>query len=269
MSEHYGEFEVSNDSLNNIPLLRSRLREQGYLFFREILDKTALLHIRRDILEKAQQHGIIKDGTAPLDGIFKGGDFPAPARFETSKLYREILDIPSFNAFGTHPLLSVLYSGLLDAEVREHRRRIGRIAFPQSAMNTTSVHQDFFYIKGSVNTYTNWIPTGYCPKALGGLAVLERSNHVGLLPHSPAQGAGGFGIPGEAVEPFGLRWLTTDYRLGDLLLFHSLTIHKALDNVTSDQLRVSLEYRLQSKAEEIDSASLVMHRKVAFDALGQ
>lgn len=260
----YDEFETSNRWLNDIPALRQRLKEQGYLFFRNVLDKQALLTVRRDILELANRHGMIKEGTDPIDGIYKGGAHLSSYKFETSRLYREILDIPSFNAFGQNPVLMLLYSGLLDAEVLEHRRRIGRLTFPQSFGNTTPPHQDFLYIKGSKETYTNWIPAGDCPHELGGLAILEGSNHLGIREHVPMSGTGGYGVPHEVCAATGLRWLTSDFELGDLLLFHSGTIHKALDNVTEDRLRVSLEYRIQRKDDIIEPGSMQYHMKGAF-----
>ena len=43
-------------------------------------------------------------------------------------------------------------------------------------------------------------------------------------------------------------WLTADYRPGDLLVFHSLMIHRALPN-TSDRIRLSLDTRYQPLSE--------------------
>lgn len=260
----YGEFEVSNELLHNIPALRTRLKEKGYLFFRELLDKEALLNIRRDMLSLAAKHGLIKEGTSLISGIFAGGETELKKTFETSRLYREILDLESFNAFGRNPILSLLYSGLLQAETLEHRRRIGRITFPGSFAQTTPSHQDLFYIKGTQETYTNWIPTSDCPSELGGLAVLEGSNHLSVLQHVRMSGTGGNGIPNDVLEQSGLRWVTTDFRLGDLLLFHSMTVHKALHNVTEDRLRVSLEYRIQRKDDEIDPSSMALHMQGSF-----
>ncbi|MBO9608627.1 MAG: phytanoyl-CoA dioxygenase family protein [Paenibacillaceae bacterium] len=263
MSDRLQEFEVSNALLNNIPALRERLEEKGYLFFRDVLDKEALLAIRRGMLELAAGHGWVREGTDPIEGIYSGS-VQEPGKFETTRLYREILDLATFNAFGRNPVLMLLYSGLFGAEALEHRRRIGRITTPQSFKQTTPAHQDFYYIRGTQATYTNWIPTGHCPRELGGLAVLEGSNHLGFLEHVPMSGTGGRGIPQEETDRSGLRWLTTDFALGDLLLFHSLTVHKALHNTTQEQLRVSLEYRIQPSGDAIDPGSQTYHMRGAF-----
>ena len=80
-------------------------------------------------------------------------------------------------------------------------------------------------------------------------------------------GTGGHGIVDEKYAAYNLRWLTTDFRLGDLLLFHSHTLHKALHNVTKDKLRVSLEYRYQRKGDDIDPSSTEYHMKGAFQEI--
>lgn len=256
------EFVDSYSLAGNFPALRERLQEKGYLFFRNFLDKTALLRIRNDVLELAAEYGFVKEGTEIIDGIFSGKEFPKS--FETSHLYRKILELPSFNAFGRNPEITQLYAGLLEGEPLEHRRRIGRITFPQSFHNTTPAHQDFFYIRGSRETYTNWIPNGDCPRELGGLAVLEGSNHLDFLKHVQMSGTGGFGISDEDCNATGLSWLTTNFQIGDLLLFHSLTIHKALHNTTQNKLRLSLEYRIQRNNDSIDPSSEEYHMKGSF-----
>jgi hypothetical protein len=261
------ELESSTGQVNDIPALRRKLQEEGYLFFRGILDVNALTQIRGDMLELTAAEGYVDAGQPLLDGLHSGKPFADARGFELSPLYRKILDLPSFNAFGRHPTLSLLFSGLLEAEIREHRRRIGRITFPGSFKNTTPPHQDYFYIRGTQDTYTCWIVTGDCPPELGGLAVMPRSNRLGFLQHEKMQGTGGHGVSHERCAELGLPWLTTGFRAGDLLLFHGLTLHKALDNATADRLRVSLEYRFQRAADPIDPGSTEYHMKGAYDQL--
>ena len=48
-----------------------------------------------------------------------------------------------------------------------------------------------------------------------------------------------------------MRWLTTDYRAGDLLVFSMYTTHCSLDN-TSDRIRLSSDTRYQLASEPLD-----------------
>ena len=54
-------------------------------------------------------------------------------------------------------------------------------------------------------------------------------------------------------------WHTTNYEVGDSLIFPSLTIHKALHNVTEDKLRVSLDNRYQAIGDTIAAHMLEPH----------
>ena len=47
--------------------------------------------------------------------------------------------------------------------------------------------------------------------------------------------------------------------MGDALIFHSLTLHQALPNVTEDRLRVSLDNRYQALGLPIAEQMLVPH----------
>jgi len=38
-------------------------------------------------------------------------------------------------------------------------------------------------------------------------------------------------------------WRSLDLEAGDVIVFSALTVHRALPNVTADQLRVSVDYR--------------------------
>ncbi|MBT5451688.1 MAG: hypothetical protein HOK90_21045, partial [Gemmatimonadetes bacterium] len=53
--------------------LRARAAEQGYLFFRSLLDSESVLDLRRQILEVCQQHGWLAEDMSLMDGVSKEG----------------------------------------------------------------------------------------------------------------------------------------------------------------------------------------------------
>jgi ectoine hydroxylase-related dioxygenase (phytanoyl-CoA dioxygenase family) len=81
---------------------------------------------------------------------------------------------------------------------------------------------------------TTWMPLTDIPIALGGLAVRPGGHRHG--PQRPRPLAG--------TER---GWATTDYRAGDVIIFHCLTPHAALPNLT-DRLRLSADFRWQQPA---------------------
>ena len=145
---------------------------------------------------------------------------------------------------------------VLDEPVFVHPMKIGRISFPNNTRATTPEHQDYVHIQGSFDTYTSWIPLGDVPEELGGLAVLAGSHKLGILPPRPADGAGGLGVD---TESYGLPWHGGDFRAGDVLLFPSNMVHKALPNLTADRLRLSVDYRFTGMSHGICESNLRMH----------
>jgi hypothetical protein len=57
--------------------------------------------------------------------------------------------------------------------------------------------------------------------------------------------------PVELREQLGGRWLTAEYRAGDLLTFSTYTIHASLDN-RSERIRLSSDSRYQLASEPVD-----------------
>jgi hypothetical protein len=58
---------------------------------------------------------------------------------------------------------------------------------------------------------------------------------------------------------FNLEWAVGDYRLGDVVIFNSQTVHKALPNRLSKKIRLSCDFRYQSVNDIIDPKSLEPH----------
>jgi hypothetical protein len=65
----------------------------------------------------------------------------------------------------------------------------------------------------------------------------KRPDHIARLSNIDAEG----NITAD-IDPEAHTWCTTDYEPGDVILFHSLTVHWAPDN-NGDRLRISADYR--------------------------
>lgn len=259
MSEHekFDEFEDSRDLLDDPAQLRQRLLDKGYLFFRGFMDQQTMLDLRKEILESAVKYGYAKPGDDLMEGLFAGGEYPTGLKFATSPLFKEIFHSERFNALPQNESLIQLFTQLLEGEIVNHRRRLCRVTFPQSFTETTPAHQDYHYIQGTQETFTVWMSCGDCPPELGGLAVLEGSHKAGKIEHVPINRL--VGIPDDKLNIPGTRWRSTHFKTGDVLLFHSLTVHKALDNRTTDRLRISMDFRYQRKKDAIEPASMENH----------
>jgi hypothetical protein len=90
---------------------------------------------------------------------------------------------------------------------------------------------------------------------MGGLRILAGSHLDGLRELIAARGVAGVGVRADEDDP---RWRTTDYRCGDVLVFLSLTVHWAPENLGSS-VRLSADYRYQSVAQPVVDGSLHPH----------
>lgn len=120
-----------------------------------------------------------------------------------------------------------------------------------------------FIDKGAKNVWTTWIPLDDVNKNMGPVSVLPGSHDYGLQqPLVPMSGAGGQGIPDSTIDQLclkhGLAWATSDFNVGDILMFHSHTIHKGNNN-NSNFLRLSCDFRYQSVNQPIVQGSLQPH----------
>jgi ectoine hydroxylase-related dioxygenase (phytanoyl-CoA dioxygenase family) len=237
-------------------VLRARMDGQRYLFLPDLIDHTAIHEVRHDILAVCAQAGWLAPGTDPDEGIAAPGVRYVAGQPEFGEVYTEIQKLESFHALAHQPGILDAVRTIVQDDVLVHPRNIARVIFPQNIDFTTPAHQDFIHIKGAADTYTCWFPLGDCPPELGGLAIMAGSHPEGVLPHVPALGAGGKGI---VTEPLTYHWVASPLRTGDALLFHSHTVHKGLDNVSADRLRVSVDFRYQAVSAPVHPSSLLPH----------
>ena len=115
---------------------------------------------------------------------------------------------------------------LLGGAVRDRQGDVCRICLPGAPEFATPPHQDQTYLKRPDDVWTAWIPLGDCPRRQGSLAVVPRSNRLGLV----------------SKVPRGARWRRFDFAAGDVLFVHSLTLHRSLVN-RSAEIRVSVDCR--------------------------
>lgn len=233
--------------------------ERGYVFVRGLVPEEKVLQVRREVLELCSEAGWLDSSCDLMEGIAAPGHEPLSEGMpEYMKVYRQILRLPSFHDYPCQSEFIDIAQKLLPGRVLVHPRRIGRITFPNYQVATTPPHQDHFYIRGTVETYSCWTPLGSCPMELGALAVSPGSHKSGFIEHSVFQ-EGAVGGRAVALNDDETLWHCSDFGLGDTLFFHAYTIHKALPNLTADQLRVSTDNRYQVQGEAIDESSLKPH----------
>jgi len=245
--------------------MRNRLAEDGYLFLPGYLDREEALGARRDVLDRMASQGWGQSGNEP-GRTLAGGARPSLLS-DLAKQSRPLQEL----LYGQRT--TILYERLFGEAVRHFDYTWLRAVSPGRG---TKPHMDSVFMnRGTPRLLTAWVPLGDINTVLGGLAILEGSHRLEDIKNNYGSrdvdtfcknrpDAGKYARqetmtwdgalssdPVSLREQLGLRWLTNDYRAGDLLTFSMHTAHIGLDN-NADYLRLSCDIRYQSANEPVD-----------------
>lgn len=239
--------------------LFARVRKHGYVFIRGLLPPETLEGLRRQCLAIARDGGWVKAGTPLADGIADMSGFSVEPEPDFMRVYGGMYKLPEFHALQHHPNLVGLFERMLGKPLLPHPHLIGRTVFPGREEFTTPAHQDFIGIQGTAETYTAWIPLSDVPSEMGGLQVAAASHTCGVYDYRPTLGTGGQ----EVTDPLTGAWRSNPFEQGDVLIFHSMAVHKGVPN-RSDRLRLSMDARYQKASDPIAPISLLPHLSEPF-----
>ena len=263
--ECFGALRSSGELIGDVEALRERMRGDGYLYLPGYLSRELVLEARRVITNRLAEQGHLDPNFPPMEAV---------AHPDSRIKFKPDL------AIGNEPLREVLYARrmmefytrFLGGEVRHFDYTWMRAVAPGTG---TAPHLDIVFMgRGTHNLYTAWTPLGDISFQLGGLMILEGSHHIERIKnsygrkdvdtycvnHSDAEkrASGEKWWNGSlARNPVALRarlggrWLTGEFRAGDLLTFSMFTVHASLDN-HSDRIRLSSDSRYQLASEPVD-----------------
>ena len=269
-----GLLRTSCDALHDRAELDRRMDRDGYLFLPGLLDRQLVLTARRELLRRLAARRLLAPGRDPQEGVAA----PAAAidASATGDLARAL-------SRANEPLDQVLYAGpmlqfyefFLGGPVRHFDFTWFR-AKPPGGGQTTKPHCDIVFMgRGTKRLFTSWTPFGDTPFEMGGLMVLEHSHlqeglkgtygagdvdsycaNAGeaelLVEQASPESSGAYSSDAVAVQgEWGGRWLTAEYRMGDVLIFNMYLLHASSDNQT-DRIRLSSDSRYQRADEPID-----------------
>jgi hypothetical protein len=206
--------------------LRARLAADGYVFLRGLLPAEQVRAAGELVAAKLRAGGWTAAGSP---GPGRGG----PREALADPAYRAAVMSLAFNALPYLAPLRGTVRRILGAQAFSYPVKVLRavgLEVPAQRPRGRYIHCDYMG-SGVQDMLTTWIPLAEVPAALGGLAVRPGGHRD--RPRRPRPLAG--------TEP---GWASTDYRPGDVIIFHCLTPHAALPN-TGHQLRLSADFRWQ------------------------
>lgn len=271
MNYTYKSLETANDLLRNDVKLSATLSERGYLYFKDLLDKSRITRLQDDLRRLlVEERFIEEDPDLPFrwNGKFPEGDEVQA----TGRVGSRISEFESLARIISDDALLRTLRDLLGGEVfgwAENADRV-RIVFKRGAVkdtgggqkfsDTTPAHQDGYHYP--VDFVTVWMPLMDIDSKTGGLILLEDSHRQGVFEHW-WNGAEYLGVPDNPEEAASFRerggapvagelkagdepktWLRSEFDVGDVLIFHPWMLHRGLAN-DSPQLRISADFRYQ------------------------
>jgi hypothetical protein len=226
------ELTDSKSLLGDWAALRARIADDGYIFMRQLLEPDVVEGVGRSALGHLQAAGWTEGGQDLLSAR------PLPPvraiRMRDAFVdagYRHILADPDFNKIPFVGPLPDLMGQILGPSGFCYPLKFPRIVYPASMVPRQPgnvIHKDYRSVQ---DMFTTWVPLIPIPRSLGGLAVWPGSQHSSRVRYRP-------------LNRLERGWKTTDYQLGDVLVFHCLTTHAALPN-QEHRMRISAEYRWQ------------------------
>lgn len=227
------ELSPSDHVLSDTVAARDLFGEQGYLYFRGVLDVDVIESVRRGVIAWFVGRGLaeVHDGNAkwlgrrvPWAGIHPAGLFETNLHNSLAR-HRSMRRIYE-TAFGEPgyvlPIIEYqsAYPGMSG---------LGRAH--QDAPSNPGLHFAVF-----------WVPLVEMPEPVGGLAIAPGFHRAGSLQARAGQPGWLPHIPDDRVPPDA--WGRADYRPGDVLVFHGMTPHVGMEN-TSQVMRLSIDVRAQ------------------------
>ena len=244
-------FELKLDEITS-GLLQAEIGRRGYVLIRGLIPRPDIDQLLAEITQIIAAAGWLLPGHDPMERLANVGAAcgdPDPGFKQT---YQDVFSLAAFHALPHHPALQHVMKMVVGEQLLIHPKPIGRLIFPNCERLTVHAHQDYRFMGGDSECYTVWIPLHDCPVEIGPLQILEGSHRYGFLSHED-ENLQVPEIPEGAVV--GGEWAGGRIDAGDVLIFHSLTVHAASPNV-SKQIRISLDCRFQDYKRELNPAVL-------------
>lgn len=230
--------------------LKQEMDDHGYVLVRYLLPAEQLNPILLEIAGILREFGWLDAGANPGERLANSAARTADGDAAYKPVRDRVFNLESLHALPHHPALQETMKLLVGERLLIHPKPEIRLIFPNFERGIVHAHQDHTSVDGDEETFTAWIPLHDCPFEQGPLRVADGSHRLG---QRATVGQTGY-ISDQAEK--GLDWVGGEINAGDVLFFHSLTVHKASPN-HSKQLRISVDCRFQSYERAVNPAALV------------
>lgn len=258
-ADHDAPYIVSNLA-ENTRVLRERFNDWGYLYIKRYIPRQDCESLLAAVLHECAPYICRHASNAPH---LEGQPF-----FETDpvwdEIYPKIQSLEAFHAFFHQQPVLNLMKIITGAPPFVYPMKMARISTPRKIGFETPPHQDAHSHHAGSTMAGFWVPLHDVNEAMGRVKVLPKSHELGVRPVFKTQGVGGVQCE---IYDSETTWHVSDVDAGDVLIFHSCTVHKAEPNTTSDTVRISVDTRFCDHGAPVFSTNLDPHHGWRIDGL--
>lgn len=241
--------------------LRQRFQRDGYLYLPGILAPARLRPLLDEFLTILGPH-IVWDEAQGAPVLRTEPFFESDPLWD--QLYPRVQAIESLHSLFHGPELQTLMRCLTRGETFVYPMKMARIAAPRKLGFETPPHQDAYSHHAGDTMAGVWVALHDVDESMGRLTVLPGSHSRGVRPVHTAQGVGGVQCE---IYPDEHEWHVSDVGAGDVVLFHSCTVHRAQPNVAKERVRLSVDTRFCNYGAPVFSTNLEPHHGWRIDEL--
>jgi hypothetical protein len=242
-------------------VLRARFQQWGYLYIKTYVDKKKCQQLLADILAELAPH--IAPGDSDGLPALCGAPF-VETDVIWDEVYPRIQSLEAFHGFFHEAELVDLMQVVSDDEVFVYPMKMARISTPGKIGYETPPHQDAYSHHAGPTMAGIWVALHDVSAALGRVKILPGSHKQGVRPVFQADGVGGVQCE---IFPHETTWHVSNSECGDVLIFHSGTVHKAEPNTTDSTVRISVDTRFCDYGAPVFSTNLEPHHGWRIDQL--
>ena len=256
------QFDDATPLLSDPEALRAKGEADGYLFFKSRIPAAPLLELRRQLLDVIGEHGLLHPDADPAEARADVAEVDAATLVGgcTDPVYADVQRLEAFHRMAHHPDAA--------GDLRRRCSAPGRSSTRGTSPASCSPADRPARPRRTRTSSTSRVPSRRGPR--GSRSTTARASSAACR-CSAAATRGACWRSATPRGPGGLAtrlcrgeddWLETDYEVGDVLTFPSVTVHKGLPNQMGDRIRLSCDFRYQSPEAEIEEKSLLPHRDI-------
>lgn len=248
----YAPFVVSQ-LCDGVEVLRKRFGRDGYLYLPRALPPEITEALLKDVLGVLAPHVIWDSDTcAP---VLIGEPF-----YESDPVwdavYPKVQALESLHRLFHGPRVLELMRPLVGDQPFIYPMKMARVAAPRKLGYETPPHQDAFSHHAGPTMAGIWVALHDVSEAMGRLAILPGSHSRGVRPVFEALGVGGVQCE---IYPDEHEWHVSNVGAGDVIIFHSQTVHRAQPNIDERRVRLSVDTRFCDYGARVFSTNLEPH----------